>query len=155
MEFEFTTSFYLSPADEQEILGLIKNGMEIERAVEDWRNGLDDCDYFEVLYVKEQIIAYIGTLMQEGGKKMKDDLIMMTPQELRNHIKECEKFLRDKEQERFSLLVRDIVTAAKKLLEEYPRATLRADPYCEVCEERIDVQLDIECLTYENNYVDY
>ena len=63
MEFEFSGSFYLSPRDEQEILDLVKQGMEIPLAVEDWRCGLDDIEYFEASYVVEQIIAYIRTLI--------------------------------------------------------------------------------------------
>lgn len=63
MEFKFTGYFYLSPTDEREILDLVENGMEIELAVEDWRCGLDDNDYYEAGYVVEQIIEHIKTLI--------------------------------------------------------------------------------------------
>lgn len=62
MEFEFSGSFYLSPRDEREILDLVKQGMEIPFAVEEWRCGLDDIEYFEASYVVEQIIEYIESL---------------------------------------------------------------------------------------------
>lgn len=61
MEFEYQGSFYFSEGDEKEVLDLIENGMSIEEAVEDWRCGLDDCDYYVVGEVIDQIKSYIRT----------------------------------------------------------------------------------------------
>lgn len=83
------------------------------------------------------------------------ELNTMTPQELKLHIKECEEILKFKEKERFYQLVGDVASAAQKLFNEYPRTVLVADPYCEGCEQRVDLQIDIELLTYEDNYKDY
>ena len=82
------------------------------------------------------------------------DIITMTPQELKNHIKQCEEILKGKEKERFHHLVGEVASAAQRLFNEYPHTVLTADPYCEECEQRIDVQIDIEHLTFEDNYKD-
>lgn len=86
---------------------------------------------------------------------MKDSIVMMTPQELRNHIKECEVVLQKKEKERFYNLVNDVANAAQKLLDEFPNTILIADPYCEGCEERVDLQIDIDYLVDKDNYREY
>lgn len=83
------------------------------------------------------------------------ELTTMTAEELRQHIKDCEELLHYKENERWHTLVGDLASAAQRLLNEYPNTQLRADPYCEACEERIDVDIDLEVLTYENNYINY
>lgn len=59
MVFEYQGSYYFSESDEKEVLDLIENGMTVEQAVEDWRCGLDDCDYYIVDKVKDQIESYI------------------------------------------------------------------------------------------------
>ena len=61
MDFEYQDSFYFSESDEKEVLDLIENGMTVEQAVEDWRCGLYDCDYFEASKVIDQIESYIRT----------------------------------------------------------------------------------------------
>ena len=81
------------------------------------------------------------------------ELITMTAEELRNHIKECEEMLKGKENERFEYLLSELASAAQPLFNEYPYTTFVADPYCEGCEQRIDVAINIELLTYEDNYV--
>lgn len=83
------------------------------------------------------------------------EIITMTPQELRNHIKECEVILQRKEEERFYNLVNDVVNAAQKLLDEFPNTILITDPYCENCEERVDMQIDIDYLVDKDNYREY
>lgn len=61
MEFEYQGSYYFSESDEKEVLDLIENGMTVEQAVEKWRYGLDDCDYYIVSEVTDQIESYIRT----------------------------------------------------------------------------------------------
>ena len=81
------------------------------------------------------------------------NLQMMTPEELREHIKQCQEVLEQKNNERWWQLVGNLASAAQELLNEYPHAVLRCDPYCEGCETRIDVDISVENLAFEDNYV--
>ena len=83
------------------------------------------------------------------------ELATMTAEELRQHIKHCEELLHYKENERWNELVGDLASAAQKLFNEYPHARLKALPYCEGCGEDIEVEIDLDILTYEDNYIDY
>ena len=59
MEFEFTETVYFSEFDEEEVLENISNGMTVEEAVADWISRLDDCEYYIVSRVEEQIVNYM------------------------------------------------------------------------------------------------
>ena len=83
------------------------------------------------------------------------DLVTMSAEELREHIKVCEQILVGKEKERYYKLVGDLASAAQRLFNEYPHARLKASPYCEGCGEEIEVEIDLDILTYEDNYIDY
>ena len=80
------------------------------------------------------------------------DLITMTAEELRQHIKDCEALLNNKENERFDFLVGELASAAQELLNEYPHTVFTATTYCEDCERDIEVEIDIDHLTFEDNY---
>lgn len=80
-------------------------------------------------------------------------LQMMTPEELRAHIKQCEAMLQYKENEKWWQLVGNLSSAAQELLNEYPNAVFRCETYCEGCETNIDVQISIDQMTFEDNYV--
>lgn len=68
MEFEFKETVYFSEFDEEEVLENISNGMTIERAVADWISGLDDCEYYIVCRVEEQIISYMYSVLEREEK---------------------------------------------------------------------------------------
>ena len=77
-----------------------------------------------------------------------NELATMTAEELRQHIKHCEELLYYKENERWYKLVGDLASAAQKLLNEYPNAKFS----CISPDETI-IEIDIDHLTYEDNYV--
>lgn len=81
------------------------------------------------------------------------ELLTMTTQELRDHIKECEEMLKKKDKERFDCLLGNVVMAAQKLLNEYPNTSLVVETYCEGCEQKVEVEIGIDDLAYINNYV--
>jgi hypothetical protein len=66
MEFEYQGSFYFSQQDEDEVLGLISNGFTVEGAVQEWVSGLDDCFYYEVENVRDQIISYVYSKIEKN-----------------------------------------------------------------------------------------
>lgn len=81
------------------------------------------------------------------------ELITMTAEELRNHIKECEETLKFKKNERFEYLLSELASAAQALYNEYPHTELVVETYCEGCEQEVEVAISIDNLAYENNYV--
>lgn len=70
VEFEYSSSFYLSSGDIEDILTNVRNGLTIEEAVVDWYSGLDDSDYFIVLeHLKDRIIEHIEKIYNETAEK--------------------------------------------------------------------------------------
>lgn len=82
-------------------------------------------------------------------------LTAMTPEELKEHIQKCKTMLEYKENERWYELVGNLASAAQELLNEYPHAVFRCEPYCEECETRIDADIPLEHLAFEDNYIKY
>lgn len=80
-------------------------------------------------------------------------LQMMTPEELRAHIKQCQEVLEQKNNERWWQLVGNLASAAQELLNEYPHAVLQSEHYCEGCEMNVDVKISVDHLAFEDNYV--
>lgn len=68
MEFEFKETVYFSEEDEKEVRKNISNGMTIDRAVSDWISGLDDCDYYIVCRIEDQIIDYMYSVLEREEK---------------------------------------------------------------------------------------
>lgn len=66
VEFEYSSSFYLSSGDIEDILENVRNGLTVEEAVVDWYSGLDDSDYYIVSeHLKDRIIEYIEENMED------------------------------------------------------------------------------------------
>lgn len=82
-----------------------------------------------------------------------EDLILMTPEELQKHIAECQAILEAKRNEKVYQLVGNLASEAYKLLQERPGAQLKAEYYDEIIEENIEVYIDLDYLTYEDNYM--
>ena len=82
-----------------------------------------------------------------------NDLNLMTPEELQKHITECQAILEAKRNEKVNRLIGNLASEAYKLLQERPGAQLKAEYYDEEREENIDIEIDLEFLTYEDNYV--
>lgn len=82
-------------------------------------------------------------------------LQMMTAEELRKHIHECEIMLQEKENKEFLGMVGNLASLAHELSTKYPHTMLRVSVYCEGCEDDIDVDIDIDHLTFEDNYIKY
>lgn len=55
MEFEFTTTFYVAPSDFEQMCDLARNGITVEKAVDDVAYGWDDIDYFAFDYVRSDV----------------------------------------------------------------------------------------------------
>lgn len=82
-----------------------------------------------------------------------NDLNLMTPEELQEHIIKCQAILESKKNEKVNQLIGNIASEAYRLLQERPCAMLKAEYYDEECEENIEVYIDLEHLTYEDNYI--
>lgn len=80
------------------------------------------------------------------------DLNAMTVEELQEYITKCEIILESKRNEKVGRLIGNLASEAHKLLKECPCATLKAEYYDEEREENIEVSIDLEYLTYEDNY---
>ena len=78
---------------------------------------------------------------------------LMTAEELQKHIAECQAVLEIKKNEKVGRLIGDLASAAQKLVNECPHATVKTEYYDEEREETIDIEIDLEFLTYEDNYV--
>lgn len=83
---------------------------------------------------------------------MLKDVKDMTIEELTNHIVECNKLLERQRDNKWEQLVTNLVAAAKELNEEFPFTTFQTEVWCEGCEARIDVDIDIELLTCREFY---
>ena len=81
------------------------------------------------------------------------EIITMTPQELRNHIKECGELLKSKENERFNYLVGEVINAVQALYNEYPNTDFVITTYCEGCEQEVEVGVNIEHLAHKDKYI--
>lgn len=76
----------------------------------------------------------------------------MTPEELRAHIKQCEAILESKKNERWCELTKNVIKALSALKYEFPTVTIETEAYCEGCQERIEVSIDIEDLLEQRCY---
>ena len=65
MEFEINTTFYLDEIDKKEILETISKGYSVEYAVEDFIEGLDDCNYYLALMVEKEIVDYFKKMLDK------------------------------------------------------------------------------------------
>ena len=81
-----------------------------------------------------------------------NDVNLMTVEELQKHIEECRAILENKQNEKVNQFVGDLASTAYNLLQERPWAKLKAEYYDEEREENIDIEIDLEYLTYEDNY---
>lgn len=79
----------------------------------------------------------------------------MTSEELRAHIKKCEEVLAQKRNERWLELIGNLSSAAQALHNEYPNAVFRCEVYCEECETRIDTEISVDHLAFEDGYARY
>lgn len=77
----------------------------------------------------------------------------MTTEELKEHIQRCKAMLEYKENERWWELVGNLASAAQDLINEYPHAVFRCEHYCEGCETRIDAQISVDQLAFEDAYI--
>ena len=84
---------------------------------------------------------------------MNNDLHLMSVEELQEHIVKCQAILESKKNEKVGQLIGNLASEAYKLLQECPWAKLKAEYYDEEREENIDNEIDLEFLTYEDNYV--
>lgn len=75
------------------------------------------------------------------------ELETMLPEELRQHIEECQNLLHYKENERWYKLVGDISSMAQTMLNEYPNAKF----IYTACSGAV-IEIDMNHLTYEDNY---
>ena len=66
MEFEYTSSFYIEPSDLKKMYLLCKNkGYTPQKALNEVASGWDDCDFYTVELVKDQIIEEINRRLSQ------------------------------------------------------------------------------------------
>jgi hypothetical protein len=82
-----------------------------------------------------------------------NDLNLMTPEELQAHIQKCQAILEAKQNEKVNELIGNLASEAHRLLQERPWARVKAEYYDEEREENIDIEIDLEYLAYEDNYI--
>lgn len=82
-----------------------------------------------------------------------EDLNLMSIEELQKHIQQCQTVLEDKQNGKVNELIGNLASEAYRLLQERPGAQLKAEYYDEEREENIEVYIDLDYLTYEDNYV--
>ena len=82
-----------------------------------------------------------------------NELNLMTAEELQAHIVKCQAILEIKQNEKVNQLIGNLASEAYKLLQERPCARLKAEYYDEEREENIDIEIDLDWLTYEDNYI--
>ena len=82
-----------------------------------------------------------------------NDLNLMTAEELQEHIVKCQAILEAKQNEKVGQFIGNIASEAYRLLQERPWAKLKAEYYDEEREENVDIEIDLEFLTYEDNYI--
>ena len=80
------------------------------------------------------------------------DVMLMTPEELQEHIKKCQTMLEAKQNEKVKQLIGNIASEVHRLLQERPWARVKAEYYDEEREKTIEVYIELEYLTYEDNY---
>lgn len=68
MDFHYEADFTLYKEDEREILSLVKEGLSVEQAIEQWQSGLDMIDCAAVDYIFNQLINYISEQLVKGDK---------------------------------------------------------------------------------------
>ena len=81
------------------------------------------------------------------------ELNLMTVEELQKHVAECQAILECKQNEKVRRIIGNLASEAYKLLQECPHATVKTEYYDEDREETIDIEIDLEFLTYEDNYI--
>jgi hypothetical protein len=82
-----------------------------------------------------------------------NDLNLMTPEELQEHIQKCQAILEAKQNEKVNQFIGNLASEAYRLLQERPWAKVKAKYYDEEREENIDIEIDLDYLTYEDNYI--
>ena len=66
MYFEYTNSFYVHPGDLEEMCLLCKNkGYTPQKALNEVASGWEDYDFYEVRFVKDQIIEEINRILSQ------------------------------------------------------------------------------------------
>ena len=69
MDFEYTDVFYVEPSDLRTMYLLCKNkGYTPQEALNEVSCGWDDCDYYSVGKVEDQIIAEIERRLAQAAK---------------------------------------------------------------------------------------
>lgn len=82
-----------------------------------------------------------------------NDLNLMSVEELQEHIQKCQAILEAKQNEKVNQFIGNLASEAYRLLQERPWAKLKAEYYDEEREENIDIEIDLNYLTYEDNYI--
>lgn len=68
MEFEYTTSLFVSESDLDEMCSLCRNtGLDVNTAIYSVSAGWDDCDYYAVGNVIDKIAEEIERRLKEGN----------------------------------------------------------------------------------------
>lgn len=68
MDFEYTDYLYVEEYDLEEMVKMCKKGATPEKALDEVSRGWDDCDFYIVEKVEDQIIAEIERRLAQATK---------------------------------------------------------------------------------------
>ena len=69
MEFEYTDTFYVSEHDLEKFVDKVIDGLNVDEVIDDWTYGLDDCDYYTVNNIRDQLKEEIMQRVKEREVK--------------------------------------------------------------------------------------
>lgn len=55
MEFEYTDTFYVSETDLENMVSKVRIGWDVDEIIAEWACSLDDCDYYAIDHIKDQL----------------------------------------------------------------------------------------------------
>lgn len=66
MEFEYTATIYIEPADLRRMYLLVKKGVDFDVAFDTITAEMEDCDYFCAGYIKGQVKEEINRRLKQA-----------------------------------------------------------------------------------------
>ena len=59
MDFVYTSTYYVSDEDFEEIVDKVKSGCDVQKAIDSWASKLDEVDYYEAGFIMDDLYQTI------------------------------------------------------------------------------------------------